>query len=67
VKAAETHAQIVADRVPVRNWRVLILGINAFHASLGIVYTDVTQWLGFPQYCDERKAIGLANTASRGS
>jgi carbamoyltransferase len=28
--------------------------------SLGIFYTAVTQWLGFPQYGDEGKVMGLA-------
>ena len=28
--------------------------------SLGIVYTAVTQWLGFPKYGDEGKVMGLA-------
>jgi carbamoyltransferase len=28
--------------------------------SLGLVYTAVTQWLGFPKYGDEGKVMGLA-------
>jgi len=31
-----------------------------FPHSLGIFYTAVTQWLGFPAYCDEGKVMGLA-------
>ena len=31
-----------------------------FPHSLGIVYTAVTQWLGFPKYGDEGKVMGLA-------
>ena len=31
-----------------------------FPHSLGIFYTAVTQWLGFPQYGDEGKVMGLA-------
>jgi carbamoyltransferase len=31
-----------------------------FPHSLGIFYTAVTQWLGFPSYGDEGKAMGLA-------
>ena len=31
-----------------------------FPHSLGIYYTAVTQWLGFPKYGDEGKVMGLA-------
>ena len=31
-----------------------------FPHSLGIFYTAVTQWLGFPGYGDEGKVMGLA-------
>ena len=31
-----------------------------FPHSLGIFYTAVTQWLGFPHYGDEGKVMGLA-------
>src|SRR4029077_16933159 len=31
-----------------------------FPHSLGILYTAVTQWLGFPHYGDEGKVMGLA-------
>ena len=31
-----------------------------FPHSLGIFYTAVTQWLGFPNYGDEGKVMGLA-------
>ena len=31
-----------------------------FPHSLGIFYTAVTQWLGFPKYGDEGKVMGLA-------
>lgn len=31
-----------------------------FPHSLGFVYTSVSQWLGFPQYGDEGKVMGLA-------
>jgi carbamoyltransferase len=31
-----------------------------FPHSLGILYTAVTQWLGFPKYGDEGKVMGLA-------
>ncbi len=32
----------------------------AFPHSLGVLYTAVTQWLGFPRYGDEGKVMGLA-------
>jgi carbamoyltransferase len=31
-----------------------------FPHSLGVLYTAVTQWLGFPKYGDEGKVMGLA-------
>jgi carbamoyltransferase len=36
------------------------LGYVAFPHSLGIFYTAVTQYLGFPKYGDEYKVMGLA-------
>ena len=37
-----------------------VLGEVRFPHSLGIVYTAVTQWLGFPKYGDEGKVMGLS-------
>jgi carbamoyltransferase len=37
-----------------------ILGQVSYPHSLGILYTAVTQWLGFPKYGDEGKVMGLA-------
>jgi carbamoyltransferase len=37
-----------------------ILDRVAFPHSLGVLYTAVTQWLGFPRYGDEGKVMGLA-------
>ncbi|MBV9494935.1 MAG: carbamoyltransferase [Acidobacteria bacterium] len=37
-----------------------IKGEVNFPHSLGIFYTAVTQWLGFPKYGDEGKVMGLA-------
>jgi len=37
-----------------------VLGSIHFPHSLGIFYTAVTQWLGFPKYGDEGKVMGLA-------
>jgi carbamoyltransferase len=37
-----------------------ILDKVVFPDSLGIYYTAVTQWLGFPKYGDEGKVMGLA-------
>jgi carbamoyltransferase len=37
-----------------------ILERAVFPHSLGIFYTAVTQWLGFPHYGDEGKVMGLA-------
>jgi carbamoyltransferase len=36
------------------------LGEINFPHSLGLFYTAVTQWLGFPKYGDEGKVMGLA-------
>ena len=38
-----------------------ILGEVAFPHSLGVYYTAVTQFLGFPKYGDEYKVMGLAS------
>ena len=40
--------------------RLAVLGRVLFPHSLGIFYTAVTQWLGFPHYGDEGKVMGLA-------
>src|SRR2546426_7119226 len=40
--------------------RFTVLDRVLFPHSLGIFYTAVTQWLGFPAYGDEGKAMGLA-------
>jgi carbamoyltransferase len=40
--------------------RVDVLDRVLFPHSLGILYTAVTQWLGFPHYGDEGKVMGLA-------
>jgi carbamoyltransferase len=37
-----------------------VLGEINFPHSLGIFYTAVSQWLGFPKYGDEGKVMGLA-------
>jgi carbamoyltransferase len=37
-----------------------VLGSINFPHSLGIYYTALTQWLGFPKYGDEGKVMGLA-------
>ncbi len=37
-----------------------VIGRVLFPHSLGIFYTAVTQWLGFPHYGDEGKVMGLA-------
>jgi carbamoyltransferase len=39
---------------------VRVLDRVLFPHSLGIFYTAVTQWLGFPHYGDEGKVMGLA-------
>ena len=43
-----------------RGNRFEILDRVLFPHSLGIFYTAVTQWLGFPKYGDEGKVMGLA-------
>ncbi len=40
--------------------RIRVLGDVAFPHSLGLWYTAVTQFLGFPSYGDEYKVMGLA-------
>jgi carbamoyltransferase len=37
-----------------------VMGKVNFPHSLGLFYTAVTQWLGFPKYGDEGKVMGLA-------
>lgn len=37
-----------------------VYGEIRFPHSLGVLYTAVTQWLGFPKYGDEGKVMGLA-------
>ncbi|MDH4346929.1 MAG: carbamoyltransferase, partial [Thermoleophilia bacterium] len=41
--------------------RFKALGEVAFPHSLGVYYTAVTQYLGFPKYGDEYKVMGLAS------
>jgi carbamoyltransferase len=43
-----------------RDNRLEVLERVLFPHSLGIFYTAVTQWLGFPKYGDEGKVMGLA-------
>ena len=43
-----------------RGNRLEVLDRVTFPHSLGIYYTAVTQWLGFPKYGDEGKVMGLA-------
>jgi carbamoyltransferase len=43
-----------------RGNRLEILDRVLFPHSLGIYYTAITQWLGFPKYGDEGKVMGLA-------
>jgi carbamoyltransferase len=43
-----------------RGERMYVLGEIGFPHSLGIFYTAVSQWLGFPKYGDEGKVMGLA-------
>jgi carbamoyltransferase len=43
-----------------RGSRFEVLDRVLFPHSLGIFYTAVTQWLGFPHYGDEGKVMGLA-------
>ena len=40
--------------------RMKIDGAVAFPHSLGLYYTGVTQYLGFPKFGDEYKVMGLA-------
>ncbi len=44
-----------------RGNRIEPLGAVAFPHSLGICYTALTQFLGFPKYGDEYKVMGLAS------
>src|SRR3981189_1971471 len=44
-----------------RGERLYVLGEIGFPHSLGIFYTAVAQWLGFPKYGDEGKVLGLAS------
>jgi carbamoyltransferase len=43
-----------------RGSKLEVLDRVLFPHSLGIFYTAVTQWLGFPHYGDEGKVMGLA-------
>jgi carbamoyltransferase len=43
-----------------RGNRFEVLDRVLFPHSLGIFYTSLTQWLGFPKYGDEGKVMGLA-------
>jgi carbamoyltransferase len=43
-----------------RDSQLDVLDRVLFPHSLGILYTAVTQWLGFPHYGDEGKVMGLA-------
>jgi carbamoyltransferase len=43
-----------------RGKRLEVTGRVLFPHSLGIFYTALTQWLGFPHYGDEGKVMGLA-------
>jgi carbamoyltransferase len=43
-----------------RGTDLAVLERVAFPHSLGVLYTAVTQWLGFPRYGDEGKVMGLA-------
>ncbi len=43
-----------------RGNRFEVLDRVVFPHSLGIFYTAITQWLGFPKYGDEGKVMGLA-------
>lgn len=40
--------------------KITVMDEILFPHSLGIFYTAVTQWLGFPKYGDEGKTMGLA-------
>ena len=43
-----------------RGSRLDVLDRVLFPHSLGLLYTSITQWLGFPHYGDEGKIMGLA-------
>ncbi len=43
-----------------RGNRISVQGAIRFPHSLGYLYTMVSQWLGFPNYGDEGKVMGLA-------
>jgi len=43
-----------------RNKSIDVMGEVGFPHSLGIFYTAITQYLGFPHYGDEYKVMGLA-------
>lgn len=43
-----------------RDSTIEVHGSVTFPHSLGIFYTALTQWLGFPKYGDEGKVMGLA-------
>ena len=43
-----------------RNGEIDVLGKVYFPHSLGVLYTALTQFLGFPHYGDEYKVMGLA-------
>ncbi|MFV9506634.1 MAG: carbamoyltransferase [Oscillochloridaceae bacterium umkhey_bin13] len=43
-----------------RGNRIEVFDSISFPHSLGIFYTAVSQWLGFPKYGDEGKVMGLA-------
>ena len=43
-----------------RDNKIEVQGSVTFPHSLGIFYTAVSQWLGFPNYGDEGKVMGLA-------
>lgn len=43
-----------------KNGKIEVLDSVSYPHSLGIFYTTLTQWLGFPHYGDEYKVMGLA-------
>lgn len=43
-----------------RGTRLEVLRTHCWPHSLGLYYTAITQWLGFPHYGDEYKVMGLA-------
>jgi len=45
--------------------RIETLGAVTFPHSLGLAYTALTQYLGFPKYGDEYKVMGWRRMASR--